>query len=217
MRSLPIEPRYRQMERAPWEGDRRSTQYAGDALSADQRTATQKRRPTVKREINPVHICAAVSAGIGCCLVVLALAGTALAASTTLTFREPEKGATFAFVDNPPRSPHAYGIPKRFSPGDEFIFTNPLEAEGKRVGKIRAICTAAQAASVNNLIAADFICNALAKVPGGTLVLVAPLTDPDGGTEGAVTGGTSQYAGAHGTFVVKEGRGFDTNTITLLE
>lgn len=140
------------------------------------------------------------------CLAILAFAGTA-SASTTLTFKEPAKGSTFAFIDRAPK--------KKLSAGDEVLFTNPLEAEGKIVGKIRAVCTAS--ATSEDVVAAGFICTALAKIPGGTLVLVVPLSEGDTGPEGAVTGGTGKYAGAHGTFIIKQGRSSSTNTITLLE
>ncbi|HEX3735002.1 MAG TPA: hypothetical protein VHU86_07580 [Solirubrobacterales bacterium] len=142
----------------------------------------------------------------------LAFATPASAAATTLIFKEPEKGSTVAFVDNPPKSLLVRGTPK-VSAGDEIIFTNFLEAEGKVVGKIRAFCTATETVSLKNADADGFICTALAKIPGGTLALVAPLS----GIEGVVTGGTGKYAGAQGSFVVKQGRGSDTNTITLLE
>lgn len=144
------------------------------------------------------------------CLVGLALAGSASAASTVLTFREPVKGSTGSFIDNAPKSRAG-----KFSAGDEVIFTNTLEVEGKIVGKIRAVCIATE--SSRSVIVAGFFCTALAKIPGGTLVLVAPLSESGTGTEGAVTGGTGKYAGARGTFVVEEGRRSDTNTITLLE
>jgi hypothetical protein len=165
----------------------------------------------MRRHRTPARL-AVVLASISC----LTFAATASAASTTLTFKEPEKGATFAFVDNVPKSHSAHGF-IRFSAGDEIIFTNTLEADGKVVGKIRAVCTATEGENPRNPSLSGFLCTILAKIPGGTLVLASPLSDGSAGTEGAVTGGTGKYVGARGTFVVKESRGFDTNTITLLE
>lgn len=152
-------------------------------------------------------------------LIALLVAGPAAAAevgsSTTLTFKEPEKGSTFAVVDNPPTAKKKHGFPTQFSPGDEIIFTNPLEAEGKIVGKIRVVCTATTASSSKNFAGAGFICSGIAKIPGGTLIFAAELAE--GNTEGAITGGSGKYAGAHGSFISKESKGPDTVTITLLE
>jgi hypothetical protein len=151
------------------------------------------------------------------CLAVFVFAGSASAATTTLTFKEPEKGSTFAVVDNAPTSKKKHGFPTKFSAGDEVIFTNPLEAEGKLVGKIRVVCTATNSASSKNFAAAGFICSGIAKIPGGTLIFAAELTE--GNTEGAITGGSGKYAGARGSFVSKEpeGKGASTTTVTLLE
>ncbi len=155
--------------------------------------------------------------GLLSCIALLAFAGPASAATTTLTFKEPEKGSTFAFVDNAPTSAKKHGFPTRFSAGDEVIFTNPMEAEGKVVGKIRVVCTATNNASSRNFAAAGFVCTGIAKIPGGTLIFAAELAE--GNTEGAITGGSGKYAGAHGSFVSKEpkGKGASTVTVTLVE
>lgn len=159
---------------------------------------------------------AVAAAGLSC-LAILFFAGTASAATTTLTFKEPEKGSTFAFVDNAPQSKKKHGFPTKFSAGDELIFTNPLESEGQMVGKIRVVCTATKNASSKNFAAAGFVCSGIAKITGGTLVFAAELSE--GNTEGAITGGSGKYAGARGSFVSKEakGKGPSTTTVTLLE
>src|SRR5689334_5562499 len=66
---------------------------------------------------------------------VAALAAPAVArADTTLTFKEVDKGATFAFIDNPPKSKH-----HRASAGDQFIVTTPLvDNAGKHIGRLQA-------------------------------------------------------------------------------
>lgn len=150
-------------------------------------------------------------------IICFANVGPASADSTIVTFKEPEQGATFAFIDHAPKIGRLHGIPQKFSPGDEFIFTNRLEAEGKTVGMLRAVCTATRTSSLKNIQAAGFLCNAQARIPGGTLFLVSPFTEGATGPEGAVTGGTGKYAGVRGTFVIKQGRNSSTNTITLLE
>lgn len=156
-----------------------------------------------------------IPAALTICAALLAFAGTASAATTTLTFKEPEKGSTFAFVDNAPTSTKKHGFPTRFSAGDEVIFTNPLEAEGKIVGRIRVVCTATNNAGSKNFAAAGFVCSGIAKITGGTLVVAADLAE--GSTEGAITGGSGKYAGASGSFVSKEGKGSSTVTVTLVE
>jgi hypothetical protein len=154
-------------------------------------------------------------AALLCCLGALAFAASASAANTVLTFKEPEKGSTFAFVDNAPKSPSTtHGFPTIFSAGDEIIFTNPLQTAGKTVGRVRVACTATQNANAKNFAGAGFLCNGIATIPGGSLSITAILAEGD--TEGAVTGGTGIYAGATGTFASKEGKGSSTVTITLL-
>jgi hypothetical protein len=156
-----------------------------------------------------------VLVGLLSCSAILVFTGSASAATTTLTFKEPEKGSTFAFVDNAPTSKKKHGFPTRISAGDEVIFTNPLEAEGKLIGKIRVVCTATNNAGAKGFAAAGFICSGIAKIPGGTLVVAAQLSE--GNTEGAVIGGSGTYAGARGSFVSKEGKGGSTTTVTLIE
>jgi len=156
-----------------------------------------------------------VLVGLLSCSAILVFAGSASAATTTLTFKEPEKGSTFAFVDNAPTSKKKHGFPTSFSAGDEVIFTNPLEAEAKLIGKIRVVCTATNNAGAKGFAAAGFICSGIAKIPGGTLVVAAELSE--GTTEGAVIGGSGKYAGARGSFVSKEGKGGSTTTVTLIE
>jgi hypothetical protein len=163
------------------------------------------------RSISRLGIPAALAIGAA----LFAFVGTASAATTTLTFKEPEKGSTFAFVDNAPTSKKKHGFPTRFSAGDEVIFTNPLESEGKIVGKIRVVCTATNNASSKNFAAAGFVCSGIARIPGGTLVYAAELAE--GNTEGAITGGSGKYAGASGSFLSKEGKGSSTVTVTLVE
>jgi hypothetical protein len=150
-----------------------------------------------------------------CALALLPGSASAIGGPTVVTFKELEKGATFHFLDNPPEATLKHGVGS-ISPGDMVLSTNPLEMEGKIVGKIRIACTATSAGSTRNIGAAGFICTAIAKIPGGTLVLVTE-DDGKGPTVGAVTGGTGTYAGAQGTFVSRQGRDASTNTVTLLE
>lgn len=146
------------------------------------------------------------------CLVALTFTSSA-AAATTITFKEPEKGSTFAFIDNAPKTKRKHGFPEKISAGDEFVFTNPLEAEGKKIGHLQAVCIATGNGKFQN---AGLNCNGTFVFTGkGTLIAAATIKGNK--TEGAITGGTGNYAGARGTFVSKEGKGASTVTVTLLE
>jgi hypothetical protein len=161
----------------------------------------------------PIYLGALVTV-LGICAAFWAFAVSADAAKeTTITVVEPEKGSTFNFVDNVPKSKLKHGFPTKFSPGDQVIFTSVVEIEGKRVGRNRVVCTATTTA--RKFAAAGFVCDGIAKLSNGTLVFAAMLTE--GPTEGAITGGTGTYAGAHGSFVSKEGKNSSTTTVTLVE
>jgi hypothetical protein len=149
--------------------------------------------------------------------VALAFAGPAAAATTTLTFQEPEKGSTFTYVDVAPTTPKKHGFPTAISPGDQIVITNSLTEGGKTIGKLRARCTATAAVGKITDAAfaqAHFICEGVFTLPGGSLYASASIVKS--GTEGVVTGGTGSYAGARGTVLSKEGKGTTDTTITLL-
>jgi hypothetical protein len=147
-----------------------------------------------------------------------AAAPAAAAGTTTLTFKEPEKGSTFTYVDVAPTAPKKHGFPTSISPGDQIILTNPLTEGAKTIGKLRARCTAtaaAKTANQNAFVQAHFICEGVFTLPGGTLYGNASIVKK--GTEGVVTGGTGKYVGAAGTILSKEVKGGSDTTITLLE
>lgn len=152
--------------------------------------------------------------------VVVAMVGSAGAAQgqTTLTFKEPEKGSTFTYVDVAPQAPKKHGFPTAISPGDQIVITNPLTEGGKTIGKLRARCTATAAVKTSNpeaFVGAHFICEGVFSLGGSAIFGNARIVK--GGTEGVVTGGTGKYAGARGTILSKEGKGGTATTITLLE
>jgi hypothetical protein len=142
----------------------------------------------------------------------LLLAGPATGATgpTTITFTEVAKGSTFEFVDNPPMQ-KSEGSPT--SAGDQFVATSPLVKGGKTIGKERIACTATSTSK--SFEGAHFLCSGAFVLPAGTLFLEAIIGAPH--LEGAVTGGTGTYAGAKGTFSVKERRTSSVVTVTLLE
>lgn len=147
--------------------------------------------------------------------LLLAIAGSAAAATRTITFQETEKGSTFAYVDNAPTTTLKHGFPQKISAGDGIVLTNPLVEGGKRIGRLAAFCVATK--TNKNFDAAGFMCNGTFLLPGGNLI-VSAMIGANTGTEGAVTGGTGIYAGAHGTFLTKEEKGpISTVTVTLNE
>jgi len=151
------------------------------------------------------------------CLAVLVFAGTASAATTTLTFQEPEKGSTFRYIDNPPHAATKHGFPTSISAGDEIVITNPLKQGSKTIGKLRARCTStANVKKINDnaFVNAHFICEGVFTF--GNSMLFGNAAIIKGGTEGVITGGTGKYAGARGTFVSKESKGSSTTTISFI-
>ena len=153
----------------------------------------------------------AVGLAISVCAVVLVSSASAQG-SKTLTFKELEKGSTFAFVDNAPTS-NAKGEPSA-SIGDAIVFTNPLtDRAGKRVGRLFAHCTAVVAARQANKAA--FTCEGIMVVDGGTLYVQAFLSKAGATVHGTVTGGTGAYANARGTLVSRPTKAGADDTITL--
>ena len=154
----------------------------------------------------------AVSLAIGVCALVLGSSATAQGPKT-LTFKELNRGATFAFVDNAPTS-NAKGEPSA-SIGDAIVFTNPLtDGAGKRVGRLFVHCTAVVAARQANKAA--FICEAIMVVDGGTLSVQAFLPKAGATVHGTVTGGSGAYATARGTLVSRPTKTGADDTITLV-
>ena len=165
----------------------------------------------------PPRIRGLLLAGVGALAAALVFAGSAAAiAPVQITLKEPEKGSTFTFIDNPPTAPKVHGFPTKFSPGDEFVSTSPLVENGKTVGKLRARCTATAAAGTSNknaFVNAHFICEGVFTIDGSSLFGSATVVK--GGTRGVITGGTGEFANARGTFISKEGKGGSTTTISL--
>jgi hypothetical protein len=159
-----------------------------------------------------VSLCVAILSA--CALGTVANSADALEAPSVLTFKELDAGGTSHFVDTAPEATVEHGV-ATISPGDTLIYTNPLAMEGGIAGKIRIVCVATESGNSKNPATAGFDCTGLAKLPSGSLVLVAELGKSP--VEGAVTGGTRMFAGARGTFVSRKGRGFSTTTVTLIE
>jgi hypothetical protein len=149
-------------------------------------------------------------AATGCALAL----GSAASAqnATTLTFKELNKGSTFAFVDSAPMS-KAKGEPTA-SLGDRIVFTNPLvDTSGKRIGRLYSHCTAVVAA--RSAFNASFACEAVVVLGGGTLTVQTFLAHGGATVNGTVTGGTGTYANARGTLNSKPTKSGANDTITL--
>ena len=144
-----------------------------------------------------VAIAAAAAAIVS--VAILAVGGTAqVPGPRTLTFNEVNKGSTFGFVDNPPRSPRRHGFPTRASVGDAISLSQPLaDQAGQPAGTIHVSCTATRAGRFDK---AAFVCHAVTKLRDGDLALQAALRFADNQVTAAVTGGTGAYNGARGTF-----------------
>src|SRR5436853_4162944 len=126
----------------------------------------------------------------------------------TLTFKELDKGATFKFIDNPPRARN----PRRPRPGagDEFVIGNPLaSASGAKRGVLRAVCTFTTSKAA--------LCVGTFALKEGTLAaLVSTNNINSTTTTGIITGGTGPYAGARGTFNSVQTKTGSNDTVTLL-
>jgi hypothetical protein len=152
---------------------------------------------------------------LGCCVTAIMLVAPAIADSagtTTITFQEPEKGSTFSFVDNAPKTKTKHGNPVTISAGDELVFQNPLISAGKRIGHLEAVCTATR--TTHRFDKADFQCQGTYAFGNGTLTASALIGK---NVEGSITGGTGIYANARGTFKATEKKNVSTVTITLVE
>jgi hypothetical protein len=152
----------------------------------------------------------------------LAAATTAVAASpaaaqapTTLSVKELDRGSTFSYVDNAPRSARRNGMPARTSPGDLLLFTNPLrDSAGNPSGRLRVTCFVTSSGRFRNL---EADCIGVYALPNGSLWGAASISfASEAPVTGAVLGGTGTYANARGTFTSTEAGDDTDTTITLV-
>lgn len=147
---------------------------------------------------------------------VFALAAPAVAhADRTITFKETNKGATFNFIDNPPKAanPHNPSI----SPGDLFVLSNPLvSSSGAHLGVLRATCTVTKGSSNPNR-GGGGVCYGVMAFKNGAIDLMVSLSQLSATTTtGGIVGGTGTYAGASGSFKSVSTRTGANDTLTLL-
>jgi hypothetical protein len=136
---------------------------------------------------------------------VLAGGGSAQApAARTLVFSEGQRGSTFKFIDNPPRSRGRTERTTTISMGDVFVFTNPLiNGAGRRSGVLYATCVAARGGRFDRTF---LLCHGVAKLQDGDIALEV-ATRIGGFITGSIVGGTGAYNGARGTFTSREPEG----------
>jgi hypothetical protein len=116
---------------------------------------------------------------------------------TTLRFTERET-ANFLFVDNPPKSPSGLRNP-RTTTGDQLAFvTDLLDESGGKVGQIDGTCVVT--AGATSMSESRALCDGVAHVPGGQLVLAYSGELGVSAARGAVIGGTGRYEGASGSY-----------------
>jgi hypothetical protein len=131
-------------------------------------------------------------------VAVLASSGSAShPGSRTLTFIERDRGSTFSFVDNVPRTRFSRGEPRRISSGDEFVFTTPLvRANGQLAGREYGQCVAVRGSTRFDRV--RFQCHATVRFGDGTLALLG-IPSFRGPFSVAITGGTGAYEDAEGS------------------
>jgi hypothetical protein len=133
----------------------------------------------------------------------------------TITLYEIEKGSTFGFVDNAPKTtlgPH--GEPRLLSAGDQIVFSSPVQNAARRpVGRLSATCTVTRAGSLRTNFE---VCTGAFKLRGGDLLLAATTKGVPQRVEIAVVGGTGSYVGARGSMVSTTTKTGSTDVIHLL-
>ena len=131
----------------------------------------------------------------------------------TLTFFEPNKGGTFKFVDEPPRSGPRHGI----SIGDEIAFSDPIldHPGGSALGRAYGTGTFVKGSKPGNALVLG---RGALKLADGEIVVEGLLrsTDSPHTDTLAVVGGTGAYEGARGSFSSEQMSSGSQDTIRLL-
>jgi hypothetical protein len=127
----------------------------------------------------------------------IAAPAMAQAPTGTLTFHEPANAGTFNIVDNAPKSRQG-GARTRFSTKDALVFTNALQAAGKRAGTVRVTCYIRKAGTFAT--AKSDCIGVFGLATGNIYVSVLDQSFSSSTTDGTIVGGTGAYVGAKGTF-----------------
>ena len=152
---------------------------------------------------------------IGALVVAPPASATGRTGGRTITLYEIEKGSTFGFVDNPPKTTLGkYGEPKNFSAGDLFAFSSLVQsARHTPLGRVSATCTVTRAGSVRRNLE---VCTGAFRLRGGDLLLAATVKGEPKRVTIAVLGGTGTSEGARGSMVSANTKTGSTDVIHLL-
>jgi hypothetical protein len=131
-----------------------------------------------------------------------------------ITLYEVQKGSTFGFVDNAPKTTMGKnGEPKFLSAGDQVSFSSPVQnAAHKPAGRVSATCTVTRAGSSRTELE---VCTGAIRLRGGDLLLAATLKGQPKRLAIAVVGGTGTYTGARGLMVSNTTQTGSTDFIQL--
>ncbi len=136
----------------------------------------------------------------------------------TLTFTERDTDS-FSFVDNAPKTRVGSEGPEQLSNGDQLTFASDLLDAAKRdVGDLDVSCIFTRPGRSDD---ASAVCTGVMTVPGGSLTAsvggraFAEGARAGGTTNGAIVGGTGDYAGATGDFESRNEPSRDTIHIFL--
>jgi hypothetical protein len=151
---------------------------------------------------------------------VVALAGVALFVATggaqqpgERTFTLTERGGTFNFVDNPPKSKGQTERTFTSSVGDMLAFSTPLYDEANaRAGTAHVSCVVTRGGKGPRV---SYQCNGTFVLKDGSIAVDAAFVEAEGGNiTVAITGGTGAYEGANGTIISRDGPN-DTSVDTV--
>ena len=113
---------------------------------------------------------------VGACALVLGSEALRRRAPTTLTFKELNKGSTFAFVDNAPMS-KTKGEPSA-SAGDRDRVHEPAHRRCRQADRAPLHATARPLSPRRQANRASFACEGVVVLGGGTLTVQALLRTP---------------------------------------
>jgi hypothetical protein len=149
--------------------------------------------------------------------VIVATAGGQTPGVRTIDLTQVPKGASFGFVDNPPKTRFTReGEPRRLSPGDlEVLSIAVADAQGTRVGRLHAYCVVTRRGVVANH---EEECTASYRLRDGTIAVSDVFVGSESSSwTASIVGGTGAYEGARGTLTsVGNKDGSHTDTLRLL-
>ena len=162
-------------------------------------------------------VAAATAAAAVTAAVIVATAGGQTSGGRTVTLTEVPKGASFGFVDSPPKTRFTReGEPRKLAPGDlEVLSITVADSQGVRVGRLHAYCVVTRRGVVAKH---EEECTASYRLGDGTITASDAFVGSESTTwTAAIVGGTGAYEGARGTLTsVANKDGSHTDTLRLL-